>query len=189
VSGFSGGWDVSGAGIAPLTISGNYLQAPAAGGLDAQAASGALNIGTVNAGTITIGRTNQALNLGGFLQLFTGNNIDTQASGALAIGGFNATTITIGRAGQSIQTKGTLQITPGQDIDTTAAGIFSIGGVNATQITFNPITAFGVAEAAPGGGASATLPTIGGTGPATAAAHGWLPIKMGATASWIPVWR
>lgn len=39
-----------------------------------------------------------------------------------------------------------------------------------------------------GGGAAATLGTIGGTGPATAAQNQWVQITVGGANRWIPVW-
>lgn len=39
-----------------------------------------------------------------------------------------------------------------------------------------------------GGGAAATLGTIGGSGPTTAAQAQWVEIDIGGTAHWIPVW-
>lgn len=40
-----------------------------------------------------------------------------------------------------------------------------------------------------GGGAAATLGTIGGSGPATAAQDSWMEYSVGGTTYWIPVWR
>lgn len=40
-----------------------------------------------------------------------------------------------------------------------------------------------------GGGAAATLGTIGGSGPAAAAQASWIKIYIGTTAHWIPVWQ
>ena len=39
-----------------------------------------------------------------------------------------------------------------------------------------------------GGGAAATLGTIGGSGPTAAAQAQWLEIDIGGVAHWIPVW-
>ena len=39
-----------------------------------------------------------------------------------------------------------------------------------------------------GGGATATLGTIGGSGPTAAAQAQWVEIDIGGTAHWIPVW-
>lgn len=42
----------------------------------------------------------------------------------------------------------------------------------------------------PGGGAAATLPTVGGSGPTGAASTGWFPIVIADTSTvWIPVWQ
>lgn len=40
-----------------------------------------------------------------------------------------------------------------------------------------------------GGGAAATLGTIGGSGPATAAMFAWVPVQLGSTNGWIPIWH
>lgn len=40
-----------------------------------------------------------------------------------------------------------------------------------------------------GGGAAATLGTIGGSGPTTAAQARWLPVSIDGTASWLAVWQ
>ncbi len=40
-----------------------------------------------------------------------------------------------------------------------------------------------------GGGAAPTLGTIGGSGPASAGQNSWLKVKIGATDSFIPIWR
>ncbi len=40
-----------------------------------------------------------------------------------------------------------------------------------------------------GGGATPTLGTIGGTGPATAAQNSWLKVNISGVSHWIPVWR
>jgi hypothetical protein len=40
-----------------------------------------------------------------------------------------------------------------------------------------------------GGGSTATLGTIGGSGPATLTQNSWLKIKINGTVSFIPVWR
>jgi hypothetical protein len=46
---------------------------------------------------------------------------------------------------------------------------------------------FGLSDAL-GGGATATLGTIGGTGPATAGQNQWLEVKVGGNTRWVPVW-
>jgi hypothetical protein len=66
-----------------------------------------------------------------------------------------------------------------------------------TEVTFNDTVGvvlasgrtvdFGLSDAL-GGGASATLGTIGGSGPATAGQALWLEVKIGGTTHWIPAW-
>lgn len=45
------------------------------------------------------------------------------------------------------------------------------------------------APTAPGGGANATLGTIGGTGPVNAAQNGWQKVRLGGNIFWVPVWQ
>lgn len=51
------------------------------------------------------------------------------------------------------------------------------------------ITTSSQAVIAPGGGAGATLPTIGGTGPAAAASKGWVQFIFNGATYFIPVWQ
>lgn len=60
--------------------------------------------------------------------------------------------------------------------------IYFLGGVRIDGVIRNDQ---GIAL---GGGASATLGTIGGSGPATAAQNQWLQIDIGGTSYWLPVW-
>ena len=66
---------------------------------------------------------------------------------------------------------------------------FTTGGVLALRITSAQILDYRLATIAAGGGASATLATIGGSGPATAGQNSWIKIKVAGTDSFIPIWR
>ena len=57
------------------------------------------------------------------------------------------------------------------------------------NMTAAGVVNFAPAEVALGGGAAPTVGTIGGSGPAAAAQHGWLKVKVAGTISFIPVWR
>jgi hypothetical protein len=50
-------------------------------------------------------------------------------------------------------------------------------------------TNFAVPSPALGGGAGATLGTIGGSGPTAAAQNQWLEIEIDTVRHWIPVWQ
>lgn len=83
--------------------------------------------------------------------------------------------------------------TTAKGIDT-AAGIaeLDIGITNATAIKLGNATSlvnFNWGLTAVGGGATATLGTVGGSGPATAAMNGWLKVNVNGTATFIPAWR
>lgn len=73
------------------------------------------------------------------------------------------------------------------------AGIFAQGVAAAVDIWLIPkgtgVVNFGNSVVANGGGAAPTFGTIGGSGPATAAQNSWMKVKIGGTATYIPVWR
>ncbi len=50
------------------------------------------------------------------------------------------------------------------------------------------VVSFNYAGTALGGGATATLGTIGGSGPTAAGQNSWIKVKVGTTAVWIPAW-
>jgi hypothetical protein len=127
------------------------------GGSNTVDGAGPLNIGTVLATTVTIGRSGQSQKLGafvtvdqnGYVQLTSNGGIDS--TGTMLIGPTGATTISIGRTGQLIN--------------------------------------FVAALVALGGGASATLGTIGGSGPATAGQNAWWAVQNAGVAGWVPIWH
>lgn len=79
--------------------------------------------------------------------------------------------------------------------DSGSTYVWQVNG--STQVTINDsvgivlasgrMVDFGQSRAL-GGGATATLGTIGGSGPATAGQNQWLEVKVGGNTRWIPVW-
>ncbi len=73
-----------------------------------------------------------------------------------------------------------------------APGIEAFGVDTDVDIQVKPKGAgafmFNYASIAPGGGAAATLGTIGGSGPGAAAQAKWLKVKIGVTVYFLPAW-
>lgn len=70
----------------------------------------------------------------------------------------------------------------------TAAAIgFTVSGTEIFRIAATAPD-FRVGESLPGGGAGATLDTIGGAGPTVAAQHSWLAVLVTGNARFIPLW-
>jgi hypothetical protein len=69
--------------------------------------------------------------------------------------------------------------------DTQQQGVVRAGGDTSGAAGYNALT-----NAAPalGGGASATLGTIGGSGPTAAGQAAWMKVYIGTTAAWVPYW-
>lgn len=63
-------------------------------------------------------------------------------------------------------------------------------GVLAPVSVSGPSGVLGLTTTAPavGGGAAATLSTIGGSGPSTAAQHGWVKVTLNGTTAYLPYW-
>lgn len=148
--------------IAPLTVNGNFLQVPATGGIDTNAA-GTLNIGTVNATGITIGKGAFNVNILGGIQIGGGQNID--ATGTMFIGQTTATTISIGRAAQTI------------NITSPTLALQTTGNLN---FNFNATAA--------GTGGAPTLPANTPTGAAGGAGK-WVQCQLLGVACWALVWQ
>lgn len=62
-------------------------------------------------------------------------------------------------------------------------------GTTVFQILDGGLMDYVIAPIALGGGASATLGTIGGSGPATETQNSWVKCKINGTDSYIPIWR
>lgn len=66
---------------------------------------------------------------------------------------------------------------------------FATAGTLALRITSGQILDYRLAAIAVGGGAAATLGTIGGSGPATSTMNSWIKVKIAGVDSYIPIWR
>lgn len=89
------------------------------------------------------------------------------AGGTVSVVAGNADRLTSGNANG-----GDVQLQPGTGIGTGVTG----------DVDFRKSTV------ALGGGAGATLGTIGGSGPGTAAQNAWMQLKVNGTIMWFPVW-
>lgn len=72
-------------------------------------------------------------------------------------------------------------------LDIQSNDLVTTGLVDAGSMRSAATVDFGLSDAL-GGGATATLGTIGGTGPTAAAQSKWLEIKIGGTTHWVPAW-
>lgn len=62
-------------------------------------------------------------------------------------------------------------------------------GAQVLEIDGNGVLNYVLAAVAVGGGAAATLGTIGGAGPSVAGQNAWMKVKVAGTDSYIPFWR
>ncbi len=121
----------------------------------------------------------------------TGPAFNVDASTALQADGLNVKGAAAG-SGVAVST-----ITTGTNapltIDAAGSGTITIGGTSTGNIVLGGgggLVNVVATEAGDGSGSTATLLKVGNTGrPQTTAQHGWLPIMVGGTASWVPVWR
>lgn len=71
-------------------------------------------------------------------------------------------------------------------------GIQSLGSDTNIDFQITPkgtgLFSINVSTNAPGGGVNATLGAVGAPGPATSTMNSWLPLRVGATKVWVPVW-
>ena len=162
--------------------------------LGAQTGAVGNQVGAFVAGTRTV-------TVGGewsdFLLTQAGNITVDAAMGLVAGWTVNAPSITLGTG--SVTTGAALNIGGNPSQGTNRVGLRIIsnpsggGGVNAALWITAGLSRFdgrvdinnGIAL---GGGAAATLGTIGGSGPTAAAQAQWVEIDIGGTAHWIPAW-
>lgn len=179
-----------GNGTAPTTSPADAVQLYSAD-VDGDASGAGLHIRSEQGGVYEIGGVSGKV-------IFSSATADATAKDfRLAVGHYtNAEEPSAGIFAQSTATANRIVLGGGTSLVNAATEISFYTAANQTTVTGTEVLRIDNAQrvdyrtgsVALGGGASATLGTIGGSGPTTAGQSKWLEVKIAGTTHWIPAW-